>query len=148
MKIFDETYRNSKITGYRFTENEKNHGYDQGTLFNYSPSFARVGNSFIISSTIELCKDLIDELNQPPSANGIVDPADMRQRFSWAALGQMIAAERPRSATELTLRHGGASERVNDQINALLKLLNRLGTLELTIQHSPGFKLELRANYR
>jgi len=148
MKLFDEPYHDSKITGYRFAENEKNHSYDQGALFNYSPSFARVGNFFVISSTIELCKDLIDELNQPPSADGSADPADMRQRFSWAALGQMIAAERPRIATELTLRHGGASERVDDQINALLKLLDRLGTLELTIQHSPGFKLELRANYR
>jgi len=148
MKLFDETYHNSKITGYRFVENEKNHGYDQGTLFNYSPSFARVGNFFVISSTAELCKDLIDELNQPASATGSADHADMRQRFSWAALGQMIASERPRIATELTLRHGGASERVDDQINALLKLLDTLGTLELTIQHSPGFKLELRANYR
>jgi hypothetical protein len=148
MKLFDEAYHDSKITGYRFVENEKNHGYEQGALFNYSPSFARVGNSFVISSTIELCKDLIDELNQPSAASGSADPADMRQRFSWAALGQMIAAERPRIATELTLRHGGASERVDDQINALLKLLDKLGTLELTIQHSPGFKLELRASYR
>jgi hypothetical protein len=147
MKLFDETYHDSKITGYRFVENTKNHGYDQGTLFNYSPSFARVGNFFVISSTIELCKDLVDELHQPQSP-GEGDHADMRLHFSWSALGQAIAADRPRLSTELTLRHGGAVERVDDQINALLKLLDRLGILELTIHHSPGFKLELRANYR
>jgi len=148
MKLFDETYHNSKITGYRFTENEKNHGYDQGGLFNYSPSFARVGNFFVISSTVELCKDLIDEIQLPTSAAGISDHADLRQRFSWSALSQAVAAERPLLVSLLTLRHGGAVERVDDQINALLKLLDRLGTLDLTIHHSPGFKLELRANYR
>lgn len=148
MKLFDETYHDSKITGYRFNENDKNHSYDQGTLFNFSPSFARVGNFFVISSTIELCKDLIDELQQSSSPVSIRDQADMRQRFSWSALGQAIAAEKPRIATELTLRNGGAVERVDDQVNALLKLLDQLGTLELTIQHSPDFKLELRAVYK
>ncbi|HQR06425.1 MAG TPA: hypothetical protein PLN21_06360 [Gemmatales bacterium] len=148
MKLFDETYHNSKITGYRFAENEKNHGYDQGSLFNYSPSFARVGNFFVISSTVELCKDLIDEIQLPTSASSVGDHADLRQRFSWSALSQAVAAERPLLVSLLTLRHGGAVERVDDQINALLKLLDRLGTLDLTIHHSPGFKLELRANYR
>ncbi|MFT3882244.1 MAG: hypothetical protein QM703_21660 [Gemmatales bacterium] len=148
MKLIDETYHGSKITSYRFAENEKNHGYDQGTLFNYSPSFARIGNFFVISSTVELCKDLIDELQHPTSASSTVDHADFRQRFSWSALSQAVAAERPLLASILTLRHGGAVERVDEQINALLKLLDRLGTLDLTIHHSPEFKLELRANYR
>lgn len=148
MKLSDVSYEGCKITTYRFVENEKNKAYDHGSLFNYSPSFARVGKFFIISSTMELCKNLVDELNRPVVPTSQVDPVDMRHRFSWSALGQAFATERPRLTTELTLRHGGNADRVDEQITALLKLLDRLGSLDLTVQHSPGFKIELRANYR
>ena len=32
--------------------------------FNFSPSFTRVGNQFVISSTTELCRALVDELQK------------------------------------------------------------------------------------
>lgn len=148
LKLVDETYAGSKIISYRFNETDKNKRYDQGTVFNYSPSFTRVGNFFIVSSTRELCRDLIDELNKPQTSQPSISTADMHHYFSWAALGDALAYERPRIATELTLRHGGASDRVEDQITAVLKLLDKLGTIEATISHSPGFRLQLRTNYK
>lgn len=149
MKLMEETHDNCRIVTYRFSETDKNKGYDHGTVFNYSPSFVRVGNFFIVSSTRELCLDLIDELNsQARSTINVIDTADMRHRFSWEALGDALAAERPRIATELTLRHGGAVDRVDDQVAALLKLLDKLGTLDVTISHSPGFRLDIRTNYK
>lgn len=148
MKLFEEEFGQSKIIGYRFTDNAKNKHYDQGFLFNYSPSFARSGNFFIISSTRELCRDLITELAKPEATSSASDSADVRHRFSWAALGQALASERPRLATELTLRYGGSTDRIDQQISALLKLLDRLGTLDMSIDHSAGFRLEVRANYK
>lgn len=146
MKLFEEEYHQSKVAGYRFNENAKNKYNEQGFLFNYSPSFARSGKYFIISSTRELCCDLIDELAKPATAGS--DTVDVRHRFSWSALGQVLTKERPRLSTELTLRYGGSQDRVEEQINSLIKLLDKLGTIDLTVSHSPGFRFELRANYK
>jgi hypothetical protein len=136
-----------KVASYRFKEGTSNKGYEGSGLFNYSPSFCRVGNYFVLSSTQELCKDMVTELKK---LDGQItnDHADIRHRFSWVALGQAVAAERPRVLTELTLRHGGTSDRTEDQLQQLLRLLDKLGTVELSISHSPTFRLELVTKYK
>jgi hypothetical protein len=148
LKLVEVMHLDCKITGYRFEEVEKNRRYEQGTLFNFTPCFSRVGKFFIFSSTFELCKDLIRELRSEEQSSIGGDPADARHRFSWSALGEAVSAEKELIATELTLRHGGAVERVDEQIEALLRLLDRLGVIEASVCHSPGFQLELRAVYK
>jgi len=146
MKLVDQTHAGCKIVGYRFVENEKNRQIGQGTLFNYTPCFTRVGQYVVFSSSLELCRDLIDELQRTPTEGK--DNADIRHRFSWSALGEVLATERALVATELTLRHGGAVDQVDRQITNLLQLLDKLGTVEASVSHSPHFKLEVRARYR
>ncbi|HMO37700.1 MAG TPA: hypothetical protein PKA06_16790, partial [Gemmatales bacterium] len=146
LRYFEEQHEGHKITGYRFAEVEKNKAYQQGYYFNFSPCFVRVGKYFVLSSTQELCRDLVTELKKEPE-QPVYEPADMRQQFSWSALGTAMAAERPLVITELTLRHGGSPERIEEQMNQLLHLLHKLGTVELNIHHSPAFKLEMVTNY-
>jgi hypothetical protein len=146
LKYFDEKLEGTRISGYRFNEVAKNKAYEQAYYFNFSPSFTRVGNYFVLSSTQELCRDLVTELKKEP-AKVVYETTDMRQQFSWTALGAALAAERARVATELTLRHGGSPERIDEQLEQLLKLLDKLGSVELNISHSPGFKLEFKAVY-
>ncbi|MBL8822538.1 MAG: hypothetical protein JNJ77_08125 [Planctomycetia bacterium] len=148
MKLNEETFMDTKIISYQFTENEKNQQYEQGVLFNVTPSFARAGNYFVLSSSRELCRNLVKELrSNQTDGHADKDHADIRHRFSWTALGQVLSSEQPRIATELTLRHGGDAETVETQISSLLSLLNELGTIELSISHSPVFRLQLQANY-
>lgn len=147
MKMFDVTHADTKILGYRFEEVEKNKRIENGVLFNFTPCFCRVGSFVIFSSTQELCKDLIDELKRTKTTSDRADQADARHEFYWSALREAFAAERPLLATELTLRHGGATGTVEEQIDNVLKLLDRLGTIEASVSHSPSFRLELRAKY-
>jgi hypothetical protein len=107
-----------------------------------------MGSFVIFSSTQELCQDLIDELKRTKETSDRADHADARHEFYWSALKEAFAAERPLLATELTLRHGGASATVEEQIDNVLKLLDRLGTIEASVSHSPSFRLELRARYK
>jgi hypothetical protein len=145
-KLIDVTHGGSKIVSYRFTENDKNKNYEQGILFNFTPCFTRVGDFVIFSSNLDLCRDLIDELQKTPSAGR--DEADARHHFSWSAFGEALAAQRDFIATELTLRHGGAITEIEKQIEKLLRLLDNLGTVEASVSHSPQFKLEFRAKYK
>ncbi|MFO0815456.1 MAG: hypothetical protein U0796_19745 [Gemmatales bacterium] len=147
MKMTEELVHNTKIATYRFKEQAANTSYEGSALFNYSPSFTRVGNYFVLSSTQELCKDVVVSLQKEEKATSD-DHADIRHRFSWVALGQALAAEKPRVLTELTLRHGGTSDRTEEQLQVLLKLLDKLGTLELSISHSPTFRLEVATQYK
>lgn len=148
MKLNEENFMDTKIISYRFTENDKNKQYEQGVLFNTTPSFTRVGKYFILSSSRELCRNLVKELSARPDETSDKDHADIRHRFSWTALGQVLAADQPRIATELTLRHGGHADSVEAQITNLLALLNELGTVDLSISHSPIFRLQLQARYQ
>ena len=45
--------------------------------FNFTPSFTRVGNQFVVASTVELCRDLVDELQKEAKA-----PAGRRPRVA------------------------------------------------------------------
>jgi hypothetical protein len=148
MKMVNATHAETKILGYRFEEVEKNKRIESGILFNFTPCFCRVGSFVVFSSTQELCQDLIDELKRTKETSDRTDQADARHEFYWSALKEAFAAERPLLATELTLHHGGASATVEEQIDNVLKLLDRLGTIEASVSHSPTFRLELRARYK
>lgn len=149
MKLNEENFMDNKIISYQFTENDKNKQYEQGVLFNTTPSFTRVGKYYILSSSRELCRNLVKELKNAKSIESPdKDHSDIRHRFSWTALGQVLAADQPRIATELTLRHGGHADSVDAQITNLLTLLNELGTVDLSISHSPIFRLQLQARYQ
>ena len=70
MSRFDEVHGKAKITGYRFLENDDNKAIDNGILFNFSPSHVRVGNQYIVSSTVELARTLVDLLDEQSCRSG------------------------------------------------------------------------------
>lgn len=60
LQIFEEKRGDTPIVGWRFAEDGQLKG-DEGYLrFSYSPCFAAVGNQFIVCSTLELARELVD----------------------------------------------------------------------------------------
>ncbi len=55
------------ITTARYLENPK--GDDLPIVFNFLPAAARVGDQYIVSSSLSLCQKLIDRLQSPSDAN-------------------------------------------------------------------------------
>ncbi len=64
LKMNEEDYKGCAIVTYRFPEDAPYKGDNGGYRFNFSPSFTRVGNQFVASSTTELCRELVDELQK------------------------------------------------------------------------------------
>ncbi len=60
LKMVDEQHAGQTLVTYYFPENGKFEGDDNNIRFNFCPCFTHVGNQFVISSTLELGKDLID----------------------------------------------------------------------------------------
>src|SRR5262249_2137684 len=69
LKLVDEKVGNTKIVAYRFPENEKKlsnlaKADTSNIRFNFSPCFFRVGNQFVVCSTIELARELVGILEK------------------------------------------------------------------------------------
>ena len=58
--VTSETYHDVQVSYAQYLQ--KPSGEDLGIVFNFLPASARVGDRFILSSSLPLCKQLIDEL--------------------------------------------------------------------------------------
>ncbi len=64
LKMSEEMYKGCNIVSYRFVEDSPLKIDVNDVRFNFTPSFTRVGNQFVVSSTAELCRSLVDELQK------------------------------------------------------------------------------------
>ncbi len=64
LKLSEETYKSCNIVSYRFAEDSPLKIDANDLRFNFTPSFTRVGDQFVVSSTAELCRSLVDELQK------------------------------------------------------------------------------------
>ena len=64
LKMEEIKHGEHTIVGYRFPEGEPLKGDDGHARYNFSPAFVVVGDQFVISSTIELAKELADLLDK------------------------------------------------------------------------------------
>lgn len=62
LKMEEIKHGDVTIVGYRFSEDEPLKGDDGYLRYNYSPAFVQVGDQFVLSSTIDLAKELVDLL--------------------------------------------------------------------------------------
>jgi hypothetical protein len=143
----------SKIIGYRFVENDGNKGLADGILFNFSPSRARVGNQYVFSSTVELARQLVDELEQeaksheeaPLSASTANDGTILQSRLSFSGVSNYLGAEKKQLVTQNMLEQGNSPEEAEKEVSLLLQLLDHLGRVETTNRYLPDqYQFDLR----
>src|SRR5207244_9844355 len=63
-RLFDEIHAGVKIVGYRFAENREVPDDPDNLRYNFSPCFATVGNQFVMASTVEFCREIVDLLQK------------------------------------------------------------------------------------
>lgn len=145
MRMKEVSYREVPIVTYRFNETDANYAVDHGLLFNFTPSFARVGQHLIVASSLELAQSLIDQALRAEPQSNRPDPASSRQRFSFAGLRQFLTVIRPQAETQALLQSGLPPDEARQEFERLLQLLDQLGMLELAVYYEPtGFRAEWR----
>ncbi|HEX3999804.1 MAG TPA: DUF3352 domain-containing protein [Pirellulales bacterium] len=162
----DETYKGVKISGYRFVENDANKARAGGRLFNFSPCRAKVGNQYIISSTHELARQLVDTIQKEASqkespANAASQPGSpssggpssgsangrsaanssvttVHSRLVWGGVSDYLGYFKKQFITRNMLEQGNSPEGAAKEISLLLNLIDQLGTLETNTRIEPN----------
>lgn len=113
-------------------------------VFNFLPAAARVGDQYVISSSLGLCQDLVDSLGKPAGVAGCDGHAQLEITNLAAALEQnrqhLIASR---------LNEGRDPAHAAEDIEHLFLALAGLGSLTSTATlDGDGFKLTIRGSLK
>ncbi len=126
-------YRGAKINTLRFSEKPEFVDSDKRVLFNFTPSYSLTRGELIVGSTIEIVRNLIDELDRQAAAPEAAAPAGERptdrQVLSFTELSELLKGYLPR------LIRGAVNDRsltpadAEKEIDVLRQMLIRVGQL-------------------
>jgi hypothetical protein len=144
MTLVEEKIGDVSLIGYRFVENEQNKALNSGILFNFSPCFARVDNTMMFCSTLELARELIPEIRAKSKLEDKTDKVLSRDRFRSEGLSEYLGTIKQQLITQAILGSGSSPEEAAKEINGLLKLIDSLGKAETQATwDEKGFRFEV-----
>jgi hypothetical protein len=142
LKMTEHTHDGVKVVAYRFPEDKELADDPDGLRFNFEPCFATVGDSFVVASTVELCKKLITELKRvekEPSHKALI-----RGKFSARGGAGALAALPEPLVTDAILSRGIGLDDARKEVAQLVAWIKSLGAFrgELDIAEKQ-YKLDL-----
>jgi hypothetical protein len=151
LKLVEGKKGNHTIVGYRFPEaTDKITGPLRNDVnnvrYNFSPCFVRVGNQFVISSTIELAGELVDLLDKEAKDTNRNGKPDVSRSQVYAAGGAAVMRVfKDQLVTQTILGQAVATEKAETQVKMLTDLVSRLGVLEFAQKYSQDlFQFDIR----
>jgi hypothetical protein len=136
IKSVEEKIGEHKLTGYRFGEDGKFPQDANNIRFNFSPCFAFVHNQFVVCSSMELGRELVTILDKESrgETEAVGRPhnaASGRTLFSGAGAAFVLKNLEEQLFVQNQLGFGLTPENAKKQVQTLLDLLKRAGTLQL-----------------
>jgi hypothetical protein len=130
-KLVEGKHGESEVSyfGYRFPENGKFPGDTDGIRFNFTPTFAAVGDQFVAASTQEFCLELIDILQKEDRSKLI--SKNMQMKGFAEGVGAYLNYSPDLLLTQTILGQAIPEADAKKQIDQLLKYINKLGSIEL-----------------
>jgi hypothetical protein len=146
LKLDEEKHGGYTIVGWRFPVNVKVDSDAGNIRFNFSPCFVRVQNQFVVCSTMELCRELVDLLDREakqPTTKG--SHAASQSRIYSSGGAALLRAVQDTLATQLVLDQAVSPEAAQAQVKALLDLVQRLGVLNTEVVYEANrFRYDVR----
>lgn len=145
-----ESYHDVQVNFARYLKRPK--GDQLATAYNFQPASALVDNRFILSSSLGLCRELIDA--QRP------ERLESQQNQSADRLPNVIQVLSPPVAAQLleanaavihakNIQNGKTAEQSDQELKAFCDLLRRLTTVRLdTVQYPDRIQLELNGGWK
>jgi hypothetical protein len=145
LKLVQEQYKGCKIVGYRFPEDQPLQGDINDLRFNFTPSFTRVGDQFVVSSTIDLCRELVDLIQKEGTSPTRGDPSTARVRVYGSGVAAYLQTIEDLLITAATLDQAVTPEEARQQVKAFLDIVGGLGVLRLEPRmHKTTFQYDIR----
>ncbi len=146
LKMTEETYKDCQITTYRFREDSPLQADVNDVRFNFTPSFARVGDQFVVASTVELCRDLVDEVQTeakapPAAASGVC----RRFRLVSDGFADLAMAFEDSLVTQTILDQAVPPAEARAQVQAILQWIRGLGAVDAEEAYAAdSFRFDVR----
>jgi hypothetical protein len=145
--VTSEAYHDVQVSYARYLQ--KPSGKDLGIVYNFLPASARVGDHFIISSSLPLCKQLIDALRgagDGPGDNTL--PQTLRAEVQFDALAGIIESDANFFVGRMQ-QEGRTAEEAKDEFAAIVDMLRRFDSLEAATELQPNvFKLQIEGTWK
>lgn len=143
LRLVEEKHGSHTLVTYYFPEDKKLEA-DQGNIrFNFSPCFTHVGDQFVISSSLELGRDLVDLLEKENRAN--TSAATTRTHLYAKGVAANLTAGEEQLLTQFVLGQGLSLKAARDQVRDLGDLIGRLGQLHLETSYGANeFRFDIR----
>jgi hypothetical protein len=129
LKLVEEKHAACDLVGWRFDEAAPLRQDINDIRFNFSPCFARVGNQFVLSSTLELGRELIDLLKKELGAKEGGARATSRSRVYAAGIADALAAAEDQLLAQTILDQALPPDEGRAQVKAFIELVRQLGAL-------------------
>jgi hypothetical protein len=131
LKLAEEKYKGCNLVGYRFSETEPIKGDTSDLRFNFSPCFTRVADQFVASSTIELCRELVDVIQKEGTKPERGDASPARIKLYGAGAAAYLTTIEDFLVTRAALDQAVTPTEARQQVQKFLDLVRHLGALSL-----------------
>jgi hypothetical protein len=134
LKLVEEKLGDVTIIGYRVEDADKGirvNANDNPLAFAPSPSFAVVGNQLIAASTVELCRELVGQLQQEAVAPALKPSGAAAQgRLHGVTGAEVLQGLAKQLFAQTVLAQALAPEEAREQVRLLIDWIRGLGVVE------------------
>jgi hypothetical protein len=160
LKLAEEKYQGCNLVTYRFPEDKELKNDPTGLRYSFTPTFTHVGNQFVVSSTVELARELVDLLHKEGKVGQKLDEvlnairemntrdsASVRARLYSSGLASQLRAAEQQIITQFVLGQALSPAEAREQFQALLRIVEGLGNLDVqSVYGRSEHRLDLRFN--
>jgi hypothetical protein len=145
LRLIEEQYQNCKLIGYRFPEDKSLPGDVNDLRFNFTPCFTRVGDQFVVSSTIDLCRELVDLIHKEGHAPSRGQASTAHASLYGPGAAVYLQTLEDLLVTRVTLDQAVTPKEARQQIQELFDIVRGLGELALEARfHDKTFQYDFR----
>lgn len=142
-----ESHRGVQVSFARYLQTPE--GQDLPLVYNFQPASAVVGQKFIASTSLELCRDLIDALQKPAASERNISRPAVNLELTLSPQGLADLLEANSSALQAAgLQAGRTAGEVERDIQAGLSFLRHLNRWQLrTLVHDKAVEWRLTGGW-
>jgi hypothetical protein len=134
--VASESYRDVQVSFAKYLE--KPQGKELGIVANFLPSSACVGNYFVLSSSLPLCKQLIDATKDGDATRSEIKPPEtMLTEVKFDSLAAALKSNADFFVARLA-QEGRSTSEAQAEFAASLDLLQRFDSLRAATEISPN----------
>ena len=140
-----ESYRDVQIAFGKYYK--KPTGDRLPIVFNFMPASARVNDHYVIATSVELCRELVDKLLDG-AETAAAATEDLRLELHADAIAELLELNREHFVAEL-VKQGRTTDAAAAELDAAFSLVRRLDVVSLASQALPDrFAVQFQATWQ